>query len=76
LSFLLGGIGLITSAMMDTLIDVLSIGGMLGVMLYLNWRFSLIAIAITPLLFGLVYTYKRRIKQVSRSARKKESELL
>jgi ATP-binding cassette subfamily B protein len=66
----------ITSAMMDTLIDVLTVGGMLGVMLYLNWRFSLIAIAITPLLFGLVYTYKRRIKQVSRSARKKESELL
>jgi subfamily B ATP-binding cassette protein MsbA len=66
----------ITSAMMDTLIDVLTVGGMLGVMLYLNWRFSLIAIAITPLLFTLVSIYRRRIKQVSRSARKKESEVL
>jgi ATP-binding cassette, subfamily B, bacterial len=67
---------LITSALMDTLIDALTIGGMLGVMLYLNWRFSFIALGITPLLFAVVYKYKRRIKQVSRSARKKESEVL
>jgi ATP-binding cassette subfamily B protein len=67
---------LITSALMDTLIDVLSIGGMLGVMLYLNWRFSLIALGTTPVLFAVVYKYKRRIKQVSRTARKKESEVL
>jgi subfamily B ATP-binding cassette protein MsbA len=61
---------------MDALIDILTIAGMLGVMLYLNWRFSLIAVGITPVLFVLVYKYKRRIKQVSRSARKKESEVL
>jgi len=67
---------LITSALMDTLIDVLTIAGMLGVMVYLDWRFSLIALGITPVLFVLVYRYKRRIKQVSRSARKKESEVL
>ena len=66
----------ITSALMDTLINVLTIAGMLGVMFYLNWRFSLIAIGITPLLFVVVYKYKRRIKQVSRSARKKQSEVL
>jgi subfamily B ATP-binding cassette protein MsbA len=66
----------VTSVLMDTLIDLLTIGGMLGVMMYLNWQFSLIALAITPLLFGVVYTYKRRIKEVSRSARKKESEVL
>ena len=67
---------LVASALMDTLIDVLTIAGMLGVMLYLNWRFSLIALAITPLLFIVVLKYKRRIKHVSRSARKKESEVL
>jgi subfamily B ATP-binding cassette protein MsbA len=66
----------ITSALMDTLINVLTIAGMLAVMFYLNWRFSLIAIGITPLLFVVVYKYKRRIKQVSRSARKKQSEVL
>jgi len=66
----------ITSALMDTLIDILTIAGMLGVMFYLNWQFSLIALGITPLLFVLVYKYKRRIKQVSRKARKKETEVL
>ena len=66
----------ITSALTDTLIDVLTIAGMLGVMLYLNWRFSLIALGITPILFAVAFKYKRRIKQVSRSARKKESEVL
>ena len=49
---------------------------MLGVMFYLNWRFSLIALCITPLLFVVAFKYKRRIKQVSRSARKKESEVV
>ena len=66
----------ITSALMKTLIDVLTVAGMLAVMFYLNWRFSLIALGVTPLLFIVVYKYKRRIKQVSRSARKKESEVL
>src|SRR5436190_11976309 len=47
----------ITSALMDTLINVLTIAGMLAVMFYLNWRFSLFAIGITPLLFVVVYKY-------------------
>jgi ATP-binding cassette, subfamily B, bacterial len=67
---------LITTGLMDALIDFLTVTGMLGIMLYLNWRFSLIGLAITPLLFVLVYKYKRRIKQVTRSARKKETEVL
>jgi ATP-binding cassette, subfamily B, bacterial len=61
---------------MDTLIDLLTIAGMLGVMVYLNWQFSLIALTITPVLFAVVFRYKRRIKQVSRSARKKEGEVV
>lgn len=67
---------LITSALMDTLIDLLTIAGMLGVMLSLNWRFSLIALGVTPLLFVVALRYRRRIKQVSRTARRKESEVL
>jgi subfamily B ATP-binding cassette protein MsbA len=61
---------------MDTLIDVLTIAGMLGVMLYLNWRFSLIALAITPVLFAVVFKYKRRIKTGFTLGQKKESEVL
>jgi len=46
------------------------------VMFYLNWRFTLIALSITPLLFVVVYTYTRRIKKASRALRKKEGEVI
>lgn len=67
---------LVTSTLMDSIIDALTLGGMLAVMFYLNWRFSLIALAIAPLLFVVALRYKRRVKQMSRQARKKESEVL
>ena len=67
---------MITSALMVTVIDVLTLSGLLGVMLYLNWRFSLIALCITPLLFVVAFKYKRRIKQASRSARNKQTEMV
>ena len=49
---------------------------MIGVMFYLNWRFTLIALSVSPVLFLVVYYYTRRIKKASRAVRKKESELL
>jgi ATP-binding cassette subfamily B protein len=55
---------------------VLTLAGMLAVMFYLNWRFTLIALSITPFLFAVVYTYTRRIKQASRALRKKEGEVV
>ena len=50
--------------------------GMIGVMFYLNWRFTLIALSVAPVLFLVVYRYTRRIKKASRAVRKKEGELL
>ena len=44
-------------------------------MFYLNWRFTLIALSVTPFLFVVVYTYTRRIKQASRALRKIEGEV-
>jgi subfamily B ATP-binding cassette protein MsbA len=49
---------------------------MIGVMLYFNWRFTLIALSIAPPLAAVVYSYTRRIKKASRAVRKKESELV
>jgi ATP-binding cassette subfamily B protein len=46
------------------------------VMLYLNWRFTLISLAIAPLLFLAVFLFTRRIKKASRDVRKKQSELV
>jgi subfamily B ATP-binding cassette protein MsbA len=40
-----------------------------------NLKFTLIALSVVPVLFGVVYYMTRQIKQASRAVRKKESEL-
>ena len=66
----------VTSALLGILTNVLTLVGIIGVMLYLNWRFTLISLSIAPVLFLVVYVFTRRIKKASRDVRKKESELL
>jgi subfamily B ATP-binding cassette protein MsbA len=66
----------VTSALLGILTSVLTLVGIIGVMLYMSWRFTLISLSIAPLLFLAVYFFTRRIKQASRDVRKKESELL
>src|SRR5438309_6448077 len=50
--------------------------GMIGVMFYLNWKFTLIALSVSPFLFFIVFTYTRRIKNATRAVRKKEGEII
>ena len=66
----------ITTALLGILTNVLTLLGIIGVMLYLNWRFTLISLSIAPVLFLVVYMFTRRIKKASRDVRKKESELV
>lgn len=66
----------VTTALLGILTNILTLVGILCVMLYLNWRFTLISLAIAPVLFGAVYFFTRRIKKASRDVRKKESELV
>jgi subfamily B ATP-binding cassette protein MsbA len=66
----------VNSALLGMLVDVLTLVGMIGVMFYLNWRFTLIALSVAPILFLVVYSYTRRIKSASRAVRKQEGLLL
>ena len=66
----------INSALLGIIVNVLTLVGMAGVMFYINWRFTLIALSIAPALFAVVYHLTRRIKKASREVRKKESELV
>jgi len=66
----------ITSGLLGVLINAITLVGMVVVMFYLNWRFTLIALSVAPVLFGIVYTYTRRIKKASREVRKKEGEIV
>jgi subfamily B ATP-binding cassette protein MsbA len=66
----------INSALLGIVVDVTTLVGMIGVMFYLNWRFTLIALSVAPVLFVVVYSYTRRIKRASRAVRKEEGVLL
>jgi ATP-binding cassette, subfamily B, bacterial len=66
----------ITSGVLDTLYYGLTLIGMIAVMTYLDWRFTLIAMSVVPPLFIVVYTFTRRIKKASRAMRKKEGEMV
>ena len=66
----------ITSGLLGALINCITLIGMVGVMFYLNWRFTLIALSVAPVLFVVVYRFTRRIKKASRKVREKESEIV
>jgi ATP-binding cassette, subfamily B, bacterial len=65
----------IASGLLGAVLDIVTLFGMVGVMFYVNWRFTLIALSVAPPLFAVVYTYTRRIKKASRAVRKKEGEI-
>src|SRR5580765_6886373 len=66
----------LNSALLGMLVNAMTLVGMIGVMLYLNWRFTLIALSVVPVLFLVVYYYTRRIKSASRAVRTQEGKLL
>jgi ATP-binding cassette subfamily B protein len=65
----------IMNGLLGVLINAMTLVGMIAVMSYLNWRFTLIALSVVPILFVIVYSYTRRIKKASREVRKKEGEI-
>jgi len=66
----------VSTALLGIVVNALTLVGMLVVMFYFNWRFTLIALSVAPILFLQVYTLTRRIKQATRAVRKKESEIV
>jgi ATP-binding cassette subfamily B protein len=66
----------ITSALLGIVINILTLTGMLAVMFYMNWRFTLIGLSVAPVMFLFIYVYSKRIKKASRLVKKREGELL
>src|SRR5437763_2211384 len=65
----------VSPAPLGILLNCLTLLGMLGVMFYLDWRFTLISLSVAPALFLGVYRYTRRIKTNARMVKKKEDEI-
>jgi ATP-binding cassette, subfamily B, bacterial len=66
----------ISSALLGVVVDTLKLAGMVALMFYLNWRFTLIALLVAPILFVEVYSLTRRIKRAARELRKKKSDIV
>src|SRR5262249_36104322 len=49
--------------------NALLLTGMLSIMVWINWRFALMALSVSPLLFATVLRYRWRIRKVAREAR-------
>jgi ATP-binding cassette subfamily B protein len=66
----------IASGLLGVLMNSLTLVGMVAIMFSLNWRFTLIALSVAPLLFVVVFHYTRRIKKATREVRRKEGEMV
>ena len=65
----------VVSGLVGLITDGVTLLGMIGVMFYLNWRFTLIALSVAPVLFLLTYSFTRRSKKASREVRKQQGRL-
>jgi subfamily B ATP-binding cassette protein MsbA len=62
--------------LLGIVVNLLTLVGMICVMFYLNWKFTLVALSVAPLLFLVVYVFTRRIKRASRAVRKQEGQVI
>jgi ABC-type multidrug transport system fused ATPase/permease subunit len=65
-----------SSSTLDILVDLLTILGMLGVMLWLEFDFALVAIAVSPFLLLFVARLNRAVKRATHEVRHHESDIV
>jgi subfamily B ATP-binding cassette protein MsbA len=57
-------------------VDAFTIVGMLSLMLWLDWDFALIAVAVAPFLLFFVARVKKAVKQATREVRRRQSDIV
>src|SRR5271165_1534634 len=68
--------GFASSSTLNILIDLFTIIAMLGLMFWLNWDFTLIALAVTPFLLFFVSRFKKAVKKATHEVRKEQAEIV
>jgi ATP-binding cassette, subfamily B, bacterial len=66
----------VSTSLLDILIDSLTVVGMLAVMFTLNWRFTLIALGVVPLVAVFAYRLRAAVKEATRDVRLRQGELV
>lgn len=65
-----------SSSTLGIVVDLVTIVFMLGLMLWLDWDFTLIAVGVTPFLLMFVMRFKKAVKEVTKTVRVKQSEVV
>src|SRR5271154_3876325 len=68
--------GFASSSTLGIIVDMFTIVAILVVMLWLNWDFTLIAVAITPFMLLLVSRFKKTVKKATHQVRKEQSKIV
>jgi ABC-type multidrug transport system fused ATPase/permease subunit len=68
--------GFASSSTLSIMVDLLTIVCMLGLMFWLNWDFTLIAVAVTPFLLLFVSRFKVAVKKATKEVRKEQSQIV
>ena len=66
----------VSTSLLDIVLDSLTIVGMIAVMLSLNWHFTLVALAVMPLVLIFVFRLRTVIKTATHDVRRRQSELV
>jgi len=65
-----------SSSTLGILVDLITIVFMVGLMFWLDWDFTLIAVGFTPFLVVFLFHFKKMVKEVTRTVRKRQSEVV
>ncbi len=65
-----------SASTIDIAVDMLTILGMLAVMFWLNWDFTLIVVAVTPFMLFFMSRFKKAVKKATREVRKQQSNIV
>jgi len=68
--------GFASSSTLSIVVDLLTILGMLGIMFWLNWDFTLIVVAVTPLMLVMASRFKNVVKKATHEVRKQQSNMV
>src|SRR5580704_6305530 len=68
--------GFASSSTLNILVDLFTIVAMLGLMFWLNWDFTLIALAVTPFLLFFVSRFKKAVKKATHAVRNEQAEIV
>jgi ABC-type multidrug transport system fused ATPase/permease subunit len=65
-----------SSSTLGIVVDLITIVFMVGLMFWLDWDFTLIAVGFTPILVVFLFHFKKMVKDVTRTVRKRQSEVV